>query len=243
MTTYSVLRDRALAQVDCVGQTEAQTIAQAALEEAMKFVAFHVRIPSLIASATATAPASPELETNAIAIEGGAGTFGVTSGVYQCPDRLYIKQSSSALSPGTPYEYYEYHHFLDLKTIPGGDRIGILEPGNIDERARFSWTITPTGKVWAQPLSASNVLTLYYRKSPAAYSTNVAPELLPLFDYILVNGAVVALKEFLREPADIVHYWELFEVHLRKDVDRYDLFLNSQRKRGSFRIHRSYRTR
>ena len=241
MATYQALRDRALSQVSCTGQSEAQTVAEVALEEAMKFAAFHVRIPSLIASATATAPASPELEANAISLTGGAGTFQITSGVYQAPDRLYVKKDSSATGPGTPYRFYEYHHFLDLKSIPAGTRVGIMEPGTIDERDDYSYTINPSDKLWANPLTQGNVLTLYYRKSPAAYSAAVTPEILPLFDYILVNAAVLALKEWLREPAELTTLWALFEQGLMTDVHRYDLFLNAQRKRSHLQIHRSYR--
>lgn len=243
MATYDALRDRALAQVSCLGQTEAQAVAQQALEEAMKFAAFHVRIPSLIASATATAPANPTLESSAIAITGGAGTFGVTAGVFQAPDRLYIKKDSTITDIGTPYEFLEYHHFQDLKSIPAALRVGIFNPAALDERPNFAWTITPTDKVWAFPVSQNNVLTLVYRKVPAAYVGGNTPEILPMFDYILVNGAVLALKEWLREPTQVITWWDMFEQQLMKDVQRYDLFLNSQRKRSHLKIHRSYKTK
>ena len=39
MSTYDTLRDRALNRTGLLGQSEAQTVAQMALEEAMKFVA------------------------------------------------------------------------------------------------------------------------------------------------------------------------------------------------------------
>jgi hypothetical protein len=241
MSTYSTLRDRALDQVGCTGQTEAQTIAQVALEEAMKFVAFHVRIPSLVASATATAPSDPQLEASAIALTGGAGTFGISTGVFQCPDTLWVKKDSSTVGYGTPYEFYEYNTFLALKAIPSGRRIGVLDNGFADERADFSWTITPTDKVWSEELVEDNVLTLFYRKSPAAYSGAATPEITPLFDYILVNAAVLALKEWLREPAELTTMWGLFEQGLMADVQRYDSFINGRRKRSHLRIHRSYR--
>ena len=221
-----------------VGQTDLQTVAQAALEEAMKFVAFHVRVPSLIASATATAPASPELEANAIAI--GVGGFAVSS-TFQCPDRLYIKKDSSVADIGTPYEFLEYHHFQDLKSIPGATRRDIFNPAALDERPQYSYTITPSDKIWAYPIAEDNLLTLVYRKVPAAYSGAASPEILAMFDYILVNGAVIALKEFLREPTEITTLWGLFEQGLKADVERYDLFLNGQRKRSHLKIHRSYR--
>lgn len=238
MTTYSALRDRALSQVSCTGQTEAESLAATALEEAMKFVAFHVRIPSLIAEAAATAPANPMLEASAITL--GASGFNIAA-TYQAPDRLYVKNSSASTERGPAYEFLEFNHFLDLKNIPNSNRAGIFTPATYDERPYLVYTITPTDKIWATPLAAGNVLSFFYRKSPAAYSALVAPEILPMFDYILVNGAVVALKEWLREPDSITTWWTLFEQALTKDVQRYDLFLNGQRKRSHLQIHRSYR--
>lgn len=240
MSTYQTLRDRALGQLGLVGQTDAQTVAQTALEEAMKFVAFNVRVASLVGSATATAPANPELEASAIAIE--TTGFAVTSGVFQTPDRLYVKKDSAATSPGIPYDFYEYDHFLDLKNIPSGSRFGVFEPGTIDELSQRAYTITPTNKIWALPLAAGNVLTLFYRKQPAAYVSGNTPEIAVQFDHILVNGAVIALKEWLREPAEITTLWTLFENGLKKDIETYDSFLNSRRKRKNLRIHKSYRT-
>lgn len=239
MTTYSTLRDRALGRVDCVGQSEAQTIAQNALEEAMKFVAFHVRVPSLIASASATAPANASLEANAIAIESTG--FAITSGVFQAPDRLFVKADSTVVGYGTPYDFLEYHHFLDLKSVPGGSRIDLFTPALVDERPRYAYTITPTSKIWTEPLTEGNVLTLFYRKVPAAYSGAATPEILPAFDYILVNGAELALKEWLREPTEIITLWDLFKAHLMPEIELYDDYIHSQRKRTYFKIHRSYR--
>ncbi len=239
MATYDTLRDRALNNVGCLGQTEAQTVAQLALEECMKFVAFYVRIPSLIASAQFTiAAANPQTEANAPAI--GASGFNVSS-TYQCPDRLYVKKDTSTENYGTPYEYLEYHHFIDLKSIPAGMRVGVTTPGTLDERPDFSWTVTPANLVWINPLTLGNVATLFYRKNPTAYSGSGTPEILTRFDFILVNGAVLVLKEWLREPDGITNMWEIFRSKLMPDVQLYDLELNGQRKRSHLKIHRSYR--
>lgn len=238
MATYEALRDRALARVGLTGQTEAQTVAQAALEEAMKFVAFNVRVPSLVASATATAPASPELESNAITL--GVGGFNITA-TYSTPDRLYVKKDSSATDYGVPYEFVEYNHYIDLKSIPGGIRSDLFSSATIDELYDRAYTITPSGKVWARPLAQNNVLTLFYRQVPAAYSGAATPEILPMFDYILVNAAELVLKEWLREPTEILDTWELYEAKLGKQVERYDRFLHGQRKRSHLKIHKSYR--
>ena len=236
--TYADLRDRALKQCSAFGQTEAQAIAEIALEECMKWVSFHVRVPSLIASATATAPADANLEANAITL--GVGGFNITS-TYSCIDRLYVKKESSVVEIGLPYEYYEYHYFQDLKSIPSNERVGLFTPAVYDERATYSFTITPSAKLWAQPLTENNVLTLVYRKAPAAYSGAATPEILPLFDHILVNGAALAVKEWQREPSELVDYWTLFDKSLSPQVERYNLFLSGQRKRKAVPIHRSYR--
>lgn len=240
MSTYLQLRDAALNQVGCAGQAEAQTLAQVALQEAMKYVAFHVRVPSLIASATATAPANPTLEANAITLD--TGGFNILS-TFQCIDRLYIKKDSTITDIGTPYEYLEYHYFQDEKSVPANERVGIINTGAWDCRPKRSYTITPGNALWAYPLVQNNVLTLVYRIVPAVYGDSTIPEVLPMFDYILVKGAVLALKEFLREPDSITTMWDLFDQYLMTDCQRYDLFLNGQRKRTHMRIHRSYRTR
>lgn len=244
MSTYEALRDRALNQVGMLGQSEAQVMAQVALEECMKWVAFNVRIPSLIASATATASASldPTLEAQAIPL--GTDGFEIDAGVYQYPDRLYIKKDSTVVGYGTPYDYLEYHYFLDLKSITGGARVGLLDPYLKDDRPDFSYTITPGNAIWAFPIYKSAVLTFFYGISPAPYADGTGiPEILPLFDHILVNGAVLAVKEFIREPEQILDMWALFDANLITQVQRYDLFVSARRKRSHLTIHRSYRPR
>lgn len=236
--TYEQLRDAALKRVGHLGQSDTEQVAEAALEEAMKFVAYYVRIPSLIGSATATAGASPMLESNAITLS--TGGFNITS-TYQAPDRLNVKRTSADTDIGIPYTYYEYHVFQDLRNIPGLYRYGLSGPAVNDESSDYAYTITPDGKLWATPLAENNILTLYFRKSPAAYSGSAYPEILPLFDTILVNAAETVLKEFVREPEAIVNMWELFERHLIMDIDKYDQFINGQYNRSELKMHRSYR--
>lgn len=236
MATYQTLRDEALALVGGEGQLDLQSVAEKALYQCMKWVAFHVRVPSLTSSATATAPADAHLEDNAITL--GASGFNVSS-TFQCVDRLYVKNDSTTEGKGIPYDYYEYHHFLDLINIPGGYRE--YADSTWDEAAEFRFTITPSNKLWAQPLSEGNVLTLFFRIEPAAYNGSGTPEILPLFNHILVEGAVLVLKEWLREPAEIMTMWNLFENGLKAQREEYDRQINGTRKRTSLRMHRSYR--
>jgi hypothetical protein len=237
MSTGQTLRDRALKQVGCLGQTEAEDFAELALEECMKFVAFNVRVPSLIGSAQATAPADPDLEASAIPI--GLTGFAV-SATFKAPDSLWVKKDSSAVNYGTPYDFLEYDHFLALGAIPTQIREG-FDALVASERPKHCWTITPSDKVWATPLTEGNVLTLFFRKEPAAYGDAVTPEIHALFDYILVNGAVLALKEWLREPDGVVNMWQIFRDGLAQDIADYKSHLNGRRKRSNIRIHRSYR--
>ena len=238
MSTYQTLRDRALSRVNCVGATEAQTIAQAALEECMRFVAFHVRIASLIAKATATAPASPQLEANAITLD--TGGFNVLS-TFQTPDRVYSKKDSSTTGYGTPYEFREYHHFLDLQSQPMAARQGIFYPAFYDERPQYCYTITPDSKIWLAPVVVNNVITLFYRKTPAAYANQGVPEIHTLFEHILTTGAELALKEWLREPDAIISMWQLFDSNLMTQIEENDRQINGGRKRRQLKIHKSYR--
>lgn len=236
MATYQALRDEALSLVGGEGQEDLQDVAEKALYQCMKWVAFHVRILNLIGSATATAPADAHLEDNAITL--GVGGFNVTS-TFQCVDRLYVKHDSSTEGKGVPYDYLEYHHFLDLLNVPGGYRE--LADVTWDEAPEFRFTVTPSGKLWAQPLIEGNVLTLFFKKEPAAYADNGTPEILPLFNHILVEGAVLVLKEWLREPAEIMTMWNLFDNGLKSQREEYDRQINGARKRTSLRMHRSYR--
>lgn len=239
MSTYDTLRDRALNFVGCFGQVEAQTVAQIVLEEAMKFVAFYVRIPSLIASSQFTIVASnPQTEANAPTLD--AAGFNVLAS-YQAPDRLYVKSSASADGYGVPYEYLEYHYFIDLQSIPSGGRIGVSTPGTVDERPRYSWTITPSNKVWISPLTTGNVATLFYKKNPAAYSGAGTPEILPRYDYILVDACTAVLKDWLRDPEAVTTARDIFRAKIMPDIGLYDLENSAARKRSHLKIHKSYR--
>lgn len=238
MATYEQLRDRALGQTGTTGMTEPQTIAQYALEEAMRFVASHVRIQSLIGSATATAPADAHLETNAITL--GVSGFNISSS-FQCIDRLYVKKDSSVVGRGTPYEYVEYDYFHDLKAAPGSIRVGVYDAASYDERPMYSYTLTPDGKIWSTDIAEDNVLTLVFQKTPAAYSGSSTPEILTKFDYILVDAAVIAIKEWQKEPAEIVTLRTLFQNGLMNDVKLYAEYLKGQYKRDTLKVHRDYR--
>ena len=239
MATYNQLRDEVLRRCGALGEVEAQDVVQAALVACMRFVSFHVRIPSLIGSATATAPASPTLEANAIPLY--TTGFTIPAGQFQVPDRLYVKKDSSTEGQGTPFDFREYHHFLDELNAPRSERVQIFAPGTLNELPRFPYTITPSNKLWALNIVEDNVLTLYYRKVPADYSPDSSPEITPLFDHILTSGAELALKEFLKEPAALTHLWQLFTDGLMPQIESYDSHINGSRKRRTFKIHRSYR--
>lgn len=238
MTTYLELRDEALARVSCTGQTLAQGVAQNALKEAMKFVAFHVRVLSLISKATFTVVSTaPTLEANAIPI--GVSGF-AASATFQCVDRLYIAKDAAAKTPGLPYDFYEYHNFLDLNNIPDNIRWGLNSTTGTELSPR-PYTLTPSNSIWTTNIATGNVATLFYRVSPAAYADGTTPEINPLFTSILVSAAEIALKEWLREPEQMTHLWALFEAALMPDIQRYDNFVTGGRKRSHVKIHRSYR--
>ena len=212
-------------------------LAEIALAECVKFVSFHIRVAALVGSATATAPASPELESNALSI---TTDFSISD--FRTPDRLFVKQNSSSVEKGAPYEFLEYDTALDLLYSPSS-RFGITRDSDSygDDIPERWYTITPSNKIWARPLSEGNVLTFFYRKEPAAFVAGNTPEINPQFDWILTKGAVLAIKEAQREPDRIMSMWDLFSAGLGDDLDRYDSFLNGRRKRDEIRIHKSHR--
>lgn len=241
MATYQQLRDDVLSKTGYTGQLEATTVVEKALAEAMKFVAFNVKIASLIKKATATAPASPELESNAIAI--GSGGFNISD--FQQIDKLFVKSASATSGYGLPYDPKEYWDILELQAIPSpynGTRLLDTER-SFDDTPKRWYTQTPDDKIWCKPVKQGDILTLFYRTEPAAYNNSNTPEISSRFNYILVKAGELALKEFLREPDQISTMWDLFEAVLQKDIAKYNDALAGGRVRDSFKIHRSYRAR
>ena len=234
--TYSQLRDSALILVDSsTDATDLRQIAQVALEETMKYISQRVELPGLIKSATATWGAST------VSIPLGVGGFGITN--YDTPNRLYIRLDSTATAPGIPYDFREYLHWLDLSAVPDAVhyRSDSFEVLTGDERPSRCYTIDHSNNLIAAPVAEDNVLTFYYNIAPAAYADSGIPELpAASFDSILVSGAVLVLKEFIREPDVIVDPYTILG-SLDKQISQLDSFLNSRRRRRVLNIHSSYR--
>lgn len=242
MSTYLQLRDRAISQISLTGNADAQEVAQIALQECMRYVAHKVRVPALLPTVAAAAPAPGGDGVIAMTL---TGTFALGSGVYQAPDRLWVAKTSgdvTALDKGTPYKYYPIEAYRDLSNIAPNFRTYIDSDSINDLDSKFRWTVDEaTGTVYIDPVEEGNYVTLQYHKSPAAYADGTTPEILPLFDYILVDGAVLALKEWLREPGEILTYRSLFRA-LDPDIEEYKRHIAGTRKRTQLRMHRSYRT-
>lgn len=240
MATYSTLVTRALNQLRLASNLDAQEVAEVAIAEAMKFVAFHVRIPSLLPSVGALAPAPGIDDVISMTL---TGTFGLSAGVYQAPDRLWVAQAQSDvtdLNKGTAYTFVPYDTYLDLTSISSNYREDLSATRYDELPSSYVWTIKDDSTIFAKPLAEDNYVTLRYHKVPTAYASNGTPEILPMFDFILVNATVLALKEWLREPDQMLTLWDLYQ-SLMPSIDEYKRHITATRKRGNLRIHRAYR--
>lgn len=230
--TYLQLRDRVLTFCDQVGSDDAAELVEAALEESMKYITSKIELPGLLHSAQATWGSS----TTSLSI---VTDFGVAD--YASPDRLYVKKDSTADNYGLPYDYVEWMHWHDLKSVPSGDiRDSIFSPASLDERPARAWTIENNDLIHISPYATDNVLSLFYFSEPAAYSDAGTPEIPAKWDYILVSGGVLILKEWLRE-GDLVVEPRTILKGLDEQIAEMDSELSGKRKRGNLKISHRYR--
>ena len=238
--TYAQLKSEVLTLCDfSTAALDAGAVVEKALENVMRYVARKVELPGLIASASFTAISA----TDPIPLFTALG-FNITQANYDSPNRLYIRNTSTATQPGQPYDYLEFMHWLELKSVPSGaPREDSLSWGSLDERPTRAYTIDLTNGMNAYPIAIGNVLTFYYNKPVTAYADAGFPELpAPSFDTLLVNGAMMVLQAWTKEPDSLVDYYSVFRA-LDPEIGDLDSFLNSRRKRSSFKIHNSYRIR
>lgn len=232
--SYSQLRDKVLTLCDQTGSTDATAVVQVALEETLKYIASQVELPGLLSSATATWGAA----TTSLGI---VADFVVSD--YASPDRLYVKKDAATAGYGVPYDYVEWLHWNDLKAIPAGDiRSDLWDVNVLDERPNKAWTINFDDEILIEPYATDNVLTLVYFKEPAAYTDGGFPEIPPKWDYILVNGATLILKEWLREGDIIIDAHSILKA-LDPQIALMDMEMNSKRQRGNLKISHRYRIR
>lgn len=224
MATYLSLLTTASTLADTTGQTDVEEVMKVAMVEALKYVATKITVPELRARATYTWVDGDET------IPIGGGGFAVSS--FTTPIRLYVN--------GVPYDYREWLEWLDLTNAPGGYRWTINQPATRDIRPARCWTINHDDEVEILPLPVEDdVIVLYYDTEPAAYSDGGTPELNARFHNILVNGALLVGKEFLRDPDAILDMQALFS-GLDDQIKELSIHQDSQRKRRGFRISSRY---
>lgn len=232
--TYSQLRDKVLILCDQTNSDDATAVVQIALEETLKYIAAQVELPQLLSSKTATWGAL----TTGLSI---ASDFVATD--YASPDRLYVKKDVDAEDYGTPYDYLEFMHWNDLRSCSsGGIRESIYEVNRVDERPAHAWTIDLSNNVIIDPVTEGNVATLFYLKEPDAYADGAFPQMPPKWDYILVSGATLILKEWMRE-GDVVIDPQTILTAIDPQIAKMDMEMNSKRQRANLKISHRYRIR
>ncbi|RMH38000.1 MAG: hypothetical protein D6694_12785 [Gammaproteobacteria bacterium] len=229
MATYQTLRDRALALTGNTGVTDITTVAEYGLEEAMKYVASRVYLFDLIKSATYTWQSSD----TSVSIEGSSG-FNASD--YSTPVRLYVND--------IPYDMLEYFTYKDLKKIPGTERLYVTEIDSVDARPSKAFAINPSKEIELDPVSAGDVLTLYYKKQPAPYGDGTGtPEIPSEYDHILVNGAILYIQAFIEMQEvgqqGVVNIRTLLSA-LDPDIRELDIELNHKRARTHAKISHKF---
>ena len=235
MATYGALKTTVLSLCDSPDSVEAGAVAETALAYAMQYLATKMDITSLIDSTSWTVAAG---ETSwSLATKLGASDWAL----YSTPNRVYVKQDSTATSPGRPYDPVDFMSWLDLKAIPyGQSRDTLFDPATIDGRPSGAYTIDPDSNILIDPITTGNVITLYWNKAPAAYASAGTPELPAQYHTVLVNGAIRILKEWIREPEIITDPFGVLQ-GLDEQIREIDIHIRGNRKRFTLRPSARYR--
>lgn len=236
MSTYGQLKTEVLTLVASTGSTEVGTVVESALVSCVKYIAAQTDLPKLIKKKAYTV----------IGADITAGLISITSGSkinatdFSTPNRLYVQRGGLGTFPGTPYEILEYMHYYDLASADtAGIRDSLYEARGYDLRPTFSATITPDSELIIDPIAEGDIINFFYMVEPAAYGTSTVPEVPAEFHYILVNGATMVAKEWIREPEEIIDPHTIFK-GLDKQIEKLDLYLHGRRKRSGMKVHHSY---
>jgi hypothetical protein len=234
LALYSTLRDTVLVLADEIGNTDAETVAERGLEEAMKYVASKVLLDSLVSSATYTWVAGDDK----IALF-TAGGFNISDA--SSPLEPLLMFVGTAGDNGTPYDYRRFLDWKNLQAQPGRLRTAIFGGLTIDERPERSFTINSDDELELDPQPAADkVITLHYRIPPAAYADSGTPEIPARWDSILINGAVMYVKEQARQPEQIINPYDFFKT-LDEQITRMESQLRGTKARPVMKIGKSYR--
>ncbi len=234
MALYSALRDTTLILADEIGNTDAQTVAEKGLEETMKYVASKVLLDSLVSTATfiwLAAGDQVELFT--------AGGFNITDASSPLePLSLFV---GTVDTNGIPYVYRRFLQWKDLQAQPGRLRTAIFGGLVLDERPERTFTINASDEMELFPEPAvGKQLTLHYRLTPAPYADSTTPEIPARWDSLLINGAVMYVKEQVRQPEQIINPYDFFKA-LDEEITRMESQLRGTMSRPSMKIGKSYR--
>jgi hypothetical protein len=231
MSTYAQLKENALIIANQEGDSTAGKIAEIALVEALKYTRSHVLLDGLIGEAEYTWLAADE--DIALGVDG----FEITESPVE-PIELYV---GAAGESGTVYVYRRYLDWRRLNALPGKSRGSMFEESIRDERPARCFSINADGDVVLVPKpSTGQVVTLYYHKEPAGYSAASSPEIPSKWEFILISGAVLWLKEYEKDPDMIIDPVELFG-KLDPQISRMDRALRGPRSRQRMKMAPSHR--
>lgn len=216
MATYGTLKANALTLLESTGATDVGAVIEIALHEAMNYIASKVRLDDLIESASFTCSSDDD------SIPLGVSGFAVSDLV--TPVELYV--GDSATDDGVRYVYRRYMEWRRLKTVPNAKRYGVWNDPD-DLRPGYCFTIDSSDNVLLNPTANSgDVVTLFYEKAPAAYNASNEPELNAKYHGIVLAGALLWGKEFIKEPETIINPYTLF-AQLDPQIQEMELHLKA----------------
>jgi len=219
---------------DEVGNTDAQSVAEKGLEEAMKYVASKVRLDTLVGTATHTWTATDDK----IPLFTALG-FNITSASSPLePILLFVGTLGDT---GIPFDFRRFLEWKELQGQPGRLRTAIFGGLVIDERPERSFTINASDELELHPQPVEDkVLTLHFRIPPADYTDAGTPEIPQRWDSILIHGAVMFVKEQVRMPEQIINPYDFFQ-GLDEQITRMESQLRGTKSRPVMKIGKSYR--
>lgn len=233
--TYLQLKTDALVLTDHEGSADVGSVAEIALLEALKFVAQNVRLDSLVGEASYTLDAT-DITNQYIPLN----TDGFEVADITEPLELWVGQT--ATSDGERYEYKRYLDWRRLKNTQSG-RSPLFGSYTNPSMASRTFTLNTSDNILIYPFpTEGKICTLFYQKEIAAYSDAGYPELNDPWDSILINGAVLYIKEFLKETMEPLNPYLLFQ-QLIPQIEELKISLDSPRTSPRLRIHSSYSPR
>jgi hypothetical protein len=231
MTTLGEIKADVLSLAESPESIEIGKVAEIGIQETLKYISSKVVLPELVRDAEVTYAAASH--NSGIAI--GAGGFEVAD--FDTPLRLYVDNVA--------YDLRDYLVWKDLKTERNGfPGTRIYEHEREDRRPDRVWTLRYSDNlILFDPFpTEGTTIELVYIKPVDAYADANVVFLPNRFEGLVMNGALVYCKEYIREPEQIINPYQLLST-LDPQIQELKIHRDSTRPRFKMRIGKGYELR